>query len=223
MIDRDFYLFLSTEQQEANMQNKTAISSVEIHDLIQSRWSPRAFDSGKNVSHDDLTALLEAARWAPSCFNEQPWRYIVCVKTKDESSWQNALACLADKNKQWAKNAPILILAAAMENFSHNGKPNRWAIYDTGAASVSLCLQATALGLVVHQMGGFDAEKTRELFKLPEDCTPMSMMAVGYQADIDVLDYDFKTAELAERNRAPLSQHFYYGQWGSANNNRLST
>jgi nitroreductase len=106
------------------------------------------------------------------------------------------------------------MLAVAMENFNHNGKPNRWSMYDTGAASVSLCFQATALGLVVHQMGGFDAEKARGLFKLPADCTPMSMIAVGYQADVEVLADDFKAAELAERTRASLDQRFYFGEWG---------
>ena len=196
------------------MQNKPAMTRVKIHDLIQARWSPRAIAPDKDVSHEDLIALLEAARWAPSCFNDQPWRFIVCVKSKDEPSWKNALANLAEKNQLWAKNAPVLMLAVAMENFNHNGKPNRWAMYDTGAASVSLCFQATALGLVVHQMGGFDAEKARALFKLPAGCTPMSMIAVGYQADIDVLDDDFKAAELAERTRAPLDQRFYFGQWG---------
>jgi len=196
------------------MHHKPATTRVKIHDLIQTRWSPRAIDPDKDVSHEDLIALLEAARWAPSCFNDQPWRYIVWVKSKDEASWQQALSCLAEKNQQWAKNAPVLMLAVAMENFNHNGKPNRWAMYDTGGAGVSLCFQATALGLVVHQMGGFDAEKARELFKLPADCTPMPMMAVGYQADIDILDDDFKAAELAERTRAPLNQRFYFGQWG---------
>ena len=196
------------------MQHKPAITRVKIHDLMQTRWSPRAIDPDKDISPDDLTALLEAARWAPSCFNDQPWRFIVCVKSKDETSWKNALANLAEKNRLWAKNAPVLMLAVAMENFNHNGKPNRWAMYDTGAASVSLCFQATALGLVVHQMGGFDAEKARALFKLPAGCTPLSMIAVGYQADIDVLDDDFKAAELAERTRAPLDQRFYFGQWG---------
>ena len=182
---------------------------------MQTRWSPRAIDPDKDISPEDLTALLEAARWAPSCFNDQPWRFIVCVKSKDETSWKNALANLAEKNQLWAKNAPVLMLAVAMDNFNHNGKPNRWAMYDTGAASVSLCFQATALGLVVHQMGGFDAEKARALFKLPAGCTPMSMIAVGYQADIDVLDEDFKAAELAERTRVPLDQRFYFGQWGT--------
>ncbi|MDO9103488.1 MAG: nitroreductase family protein [Methylovulum sp.] len=196
------------------MQQKPATTRVKIHDIIQTRWSPRAFDAGKPVSHDDLLALLEAARWAPSCFNDQPWRFIVCDKAADEASWQQALATLAEKNQQWAKNAPVLILAVAMDDFNHNGKPNRHAFYDTGAASVSLCLQAVALGLCVHQMGGFDAEKAREVFKLPDACKPVAMMAVGYQAEVDVLEGDFKEAELAARSRAALPERFYAGQWG---------
>ncbi|WP_262964534.1 nitroreductase family protein [Methylobacter psychrophilus] len=196
------------------MQNKPATTSVEIHNLIEKRWSPRAFDPGKLVGHDDLLALLEAARWAPSSSNDQPWRFVVCDKATDESGWKNALAVVVEKNRLWAKNAPVLILAVAMENFNHNGQPNRWAMYDTGAASVSLCLQATALGLVVHQMGGFDAEKSREVFNLPGDCKPMAMLAVGYQADVDVLDDTFKEAELAARSRIALNERFYAGQWG---------
>jgi nitroreductase len=199
------------------MQHKIATTRVKIHELIQSRWSPRAFDASKEISDDDLFALLEAARWAPSCFNDQPWRYIVCVKAKDEPSWQNAFTTLVEKNQQWAKNAPVLMLAIAMPNFNHNGKPNRWAMYDTGAASVSLCLQATALGLIVHQMGGFDADKARNVFNIPEDCQPMAMMALGYQADAGILSDDFKEAELAERSRAPLEQRFYFGKWPGSN------
>ncbi len=196
------------------MQQKPAITRVKIHDIIQARWSPRAFDPAKLVSHDDLLALLEAAHWAPSCFNGQPWRFVICDKTADESAWQNAFATLAEKNRRWAKNATVLILSVAMDNFSHNGQPNRWAMYDTGAASLSLCLQATALGLSVHQMGGFDAEKAREVFHLPDDCKPMAMMAVGYQADVDVLDDDFKEAELSARSRSAFNEQFYAGQWG---------
>ncbi|MGZ8152124.1 MAG: nitroreductase family protein [Methylovulum sp.] len=197
------------------MQIKPAKTRVKIHDIIESRWSPRAFDPQKPVSHDDLIALLEAARWAPSCFNDQPWRFIVCIKATDESSWQNAFSTLVEKNQQWAKNAPVLMLSVAMENFGHNGKPNRWSMYDTGAAAANLCLQATALGLIVHQMGGFDAEKARQTFNLPDDCTPMSMMAIGYQANADSLDNAFKESELAERSREPLEQRFYFGQWGT--------
>lgn len=197
------------------MQAKPAITSVKIHDIIQTRWSPRAFAAEKSVSHSDVLALLEAARWASSCFNDQPWRFVVCDKSTDTQSWENAFAILADRNKLWAKNAPVLILAVAMQNFNHNGSPNRWAGYDTGAACANLSLQATALGLAVHQMGGFDAEKARAVFNLPDDCTPMAMLAVGYQADVDVLDEDFKAAELAARSRAALQERFYAGQWGN--------
>lgn len=196
------------------MQQKPATTCVKIHDIIQARWSPRSFDPDRQVGHDDLLALLEAAHWAPSCFNDQPWRFVVCVKATDEAGWKNAFSTLAEKNQQWAKNVPVLILAVAMENFNHNGQPNRWAMYDTGAASVSLCLQATALGLCAHQMGGFDVEKARTVFQLPNDCKPMAMIAVGYQADVDLLDDAFKEAELGARSRVALNEKFYIGQWG---------
>lgn len=195
------------------MLQKPASTHVKIHDIIQNRWSPRAFDPNRPVSDHDLTALLEAARWAPSCFNDQPWRFVVCNKAIDEAAWERAFSTLAEKNQRWAKNAPVLILSVAMENFGHNGSKNRWAMYDTGAASAGLCLQASALGLIVHQMGGFDAEHAREVFHLPSDCTPMAMMAVGFQAEAEILDDDFKAVELAERTRAPLNQRFYFGRW----------
>ena len=176
------------------MQQKTATTCVKINEIIQNRWSPRAFAADKAISHDDLLALLEAARWAASCFNDQPWRFVVFDKSADADSWQNALSILAEKNQLWAKNAPVLMLAVAMDNFNHNNQPNRWAMYDTGAACANLSLQATALGLIVHQMGGFNAEKARALFSLPDDCTPMAMLAVGYQADAEILTEDFKAA-----------------------------
>lgn len=195
------------------MQEKLATTCVNIHELIQKRWSPRAFDADKPVSHADLLALLEAARWTASCFNDQPWRFVICNKNTDGDNWQIALSVLVAANQLWAKNAPILILAVAMKHFSHNNQANRWAMYDTGAACANLSLQATALGLVVHQMGGFDAEKARELFHLPTDCTAMTVLAVGYQAEADSLPENFKTAELAERSRAALTELFYEGQW----------
>jgi nitroreductase len=198
------------------MQQKPATTSVKVHELIANRWSPRAFDATKPINHTDLIALLEAARWASSCFNDQPWRFVVCDKNTDLPSWEKAFAILAEKNKLWAKNAPVLMLAVAMHNFNHNGSANRWAGYDTGAAAASLTLQATALGLVVHQMGGFDAEKSRTAFNLPEDCTPMAMLAVGYQAAADVLDEDFQKMELGARSRAALPERFFAGVWGKA-------
>lgn len=196
------------------MQTKTAATSVTIHDIIANRWSPRAIEPNKPVQREDLLALLEAARWASSCFNDQPWRFIVCDKGTDAASWETAFGILVEKNRLWAQNAPVLILAVSVNHFNHNGSPNRWAQYDTGAASAGLALQATALGLVVHQMGGYDAEQARAVFKLPENCTPMAMMAVGYQAEADILDEGFKAAEVAQRTRASLGERFYAGTWG---------
>ncbi|OQW75996.1 MAG: nitroreductase [Proteobacteria bacterium ST_bin11] len=198
------------------MQQKRAITQVAIHDLIASRWSPRAFAADKMVSHQDLTAVLEAARWSPSCFNDQPWRFVVCDKASDVGAWETALSVIVEKNQLWAKNAPVLILTVAMANFNHNGKANRFAAYDTGAATLSLCLQANALGLITHQMGGFDADKARQVLHLPDDCTPMAMLALGYQAEAEILAEDFKAGEEAERSRAGLEQRFYLGQWGEA-------
>ncbi|BBL56744.1 nitroreductase family protein [Methylomonas koyamae] len=198
------------------MHRKPAQTSVEISGLIAERWSPRAFAADRPVSRRDLTALMEAARWAPSCFNDQPWRFIVCDKFSDGEAWQIALSAVAEKNRLWAHNAPVLLLAVAMNNFNHNGKPNRWAPYDTGAAALSICIQATALGLAAHQMGGFDADLARQSFGLPEDCTPMAMIAVGYPADASVLPEDFQAGERGERSRAALEQRFYCGHWGKA-------
>lgn len=197
------------------MINKQAATRAPIHEVIANRWSPRAFDPAKYVSHQDLTSVIEAARWAPSCFNDQPWRYVICNKASDAGAWQGALSVIADKNQLWAKNAPVLIMAVAMANFGHNGKPNRWSAYDTGAASLGLCLQATALGLIVHQMGGFDPDRARQVLGLPDDCTPMAMMALGYQAAAETLAEDFQAGELAERSRAALEQRFYLGRWGA--------
>ncbi|CAG7857374.1 hypothetical protein MCAMS1_02171 [biofilm metagenome] len=198
------------------MQQKTATTRVPIHELIAKRWSPRSFDPAKPVSHDDLLALLEAARWTASCYNDQPWRFIVCNKTADAVAWQCALEVLVEKNQQWAQHAPVLMLAVAMNDFNHNGQPNRWSAYDTGAASASLSLQATALGLIVHQMGGFNVEKARSTFNLPDNCQPMAMMAVGHQAEADSLGGDFKAMEVAGRTRAELKDRFYAGRWGVA-------
>lgn len=196
------------------MITKPAATSEKIHGIIQNRWSPRAFDVSRPVADAAVQALLEAARWAPSCMNEQPWRFLVCNKATHEAAWQVLLACLAEKNQQWAANAPVLLLAVAMDHFSQHQKSNRWAAYDTGAASLNVCLQATAMGLVTHQMGGFDVEQCKQQFQLPADCTPMSVIAVGYQAEAEQLNDEFKQRELAERSRAELFERFYFGRWG---------
>ena len=152
-----------------------------IHPLLAERWSPRAFALDAVLSKDELTALAEAARWTPSCFGAEPWFLIFCDRGSDAESWQKALDCLAPPNQLWAKNSALLVVVCAERNFAHNGKPNRHFGYDSGAAGFSLTLQAEALGWRCHQMGGFDAERTRSTFSIPEGCECMTFIAVGKQ------------------------------------------
>ncbi len=198
------------------MTEKPAKTSVPIHELLARRWSGRAFDGDRPVSRSDLIALLEAARWAPSCFGEEPWRYILWDRNRSEFSWQKAFDCLSPGNQVWAMNAPILLLALAGDTFRERGTVNRWARYDTGAASENLCLQATAMGLMAHQMGGFDAEEARESFSIPSGYEPMAMIAVGHPGRIDGLDGALQERELAERKRRPLNEMFFEDSWATA-------
>ena len=147
--------------------HKPAITQVAIDGTIAARWSGRAYDPAKAVSHAQVIALLEAARWAPSCFGDQPWRFVVWNKASNAEAWQQAFDCLVPGNQAWVKDAPVLLLVCADTLFSHNQQSNRWAQYDTGAAAENLCLQASALGLMAHQMGGFDANIAREKYKNP--------------------------------------------------------
>ncbi|MBC7756316.1 MAG: nitroreductase family protein [Bdellovibrio sp.] len=192
---------------------KPAITQAPINEVIAKRWSPRAFDASKVVSHEQLIALLEAAHWAPSCFGDEPWRFIVWNKSIDESAWQQAFDCLAPSNQTWVKHAPLLILVCANNLFGHNQTPNRWGQYDTGAAAENLCLQASSMGLAAHQMGGFNSDLAREKFAIPAQYTPMSMLAVGYEGDANSLPDDLKARELAERKRKPLGELFFEGAW----------
>jgi len=196
------------------MLRKPAQTSRPIHDLLARRWSTRAFDAAKPVTREQLTTLLEAGRWAPSCNGDEPWRYLVWDRARDPEGFQKAFDCLSDNNRKWVKNVPLLMLSCAGSNFAATGKPNRWTQHDTGAASLSIALQADALGLAVHQMGGFDAEKARAAFGIPVEYTPMAMIAVGYQAAPDVLDEETKKKELTPRARKPLAERFFEGGWG---------
>jgi nitroreductase len=196
--------------------HKPAITQTPIHDIIANRWSPRAYDASKAVTQTQIIALLEAARWAPSCFGDQPWRFIVWDKNVDDQAWQQAFDCIVPSNQTWAKDAPVLVLICADTLFSHNQTPNKWAQYDTGAAAVSLCLQATSMGLVTHQMGGFNGEKTREAFSIPAQYNPISMLAVGYEGDPNNLPDDLKARELAERKRKPIGELFFNSVWGKS-------
>ncbi|MBI4194661.1 MAG: nitroreductase family protein [Betaproteobacteria bacterium] len=197
------------------MQERRATTSVPIHDLLARRWSPRAFDPAREVTREQLVTLLEAGRWAPSCNGDEPWRYLIWERKRDPEGWQKAFDCLSENNRKWVKNVPLLMLSCAGSLFQHNGKPNRWTQHDTGAASLSIALQALALGLVAHQMGGFDVEKARAAFEVPAEYAPMSMIAVGYQAEPDILDDETKAKELRARGRKPLAERFFEGGWGN--------
>lgn len=173
--------------------------------VLQKRYSSYKFDPSRAVSHEQLKEIVQAGRLAPSSYNEQPWVYIVCDRSAQPEAYKKALSCLVEFNQNWAKNAPVLIIAIAATKSAHNGSTNGWAQYDTGAATFAMMLKATSLGLVSHQMGGFDAQKIKQVFSLPESYEPMSVMAVGYASKEDVP---------SERKRKPLGENFFSGAWG---------
>jgi len=190
-----------------------AVTQAPINETIANRWSGRAFDATKAVSKEQILSLCEAARWAPSCFGDQPWRFMVWDKNSNLDAWQKAFDCLVPGNQEWVKHAPVLLLVCADTLFGHNQKPNRWAQYDTGAAAENLCLQAADLGLMTHQMGGFNLDATREAFAIPEQFTLMAMVAIGYSGDANQLSDDLKARELAVRKRKQLADLFFDSAW----------
>ena len=203
---------------ERQVIEKPANTSVPIDNLLARRWSPRAIDPHKPVAQQDITALLEAARWAPSCFGDQPWRYLVWNRLQDRESWQAAFDCLTDGNKSWVRETPLLMASFADSTFRRNGKPNRWAQHDTGAASENLALQGMSRGLVVHQMGGFDRDRLRNAFEVPDHFTAMAMIAIGHPGDPAELPEEKRTSELAPRHRVPLAEMAFEGRWGAGFN-----
>jgi nitroreductase len=190
---------------------KPAPTDYLVEEIIRRRWSPRAF-AEQPVEPDKLRSLFEAARWAPSSFNEQPWVYIIATKEKPDE-YAQMLSCLMEKNQQWARLAPILMISVAKLNFDKNGKPNRHAFHDVGLATGTMLVQATALGLFVHQMAGFSVEKVREMYGLPEGFEPVAAIAVGYPADAEVLTEPFREQEVGPRRRRPISDFVFEGKW----------
>ena len=194
--------------------DKPAQTQFPIHDLLVRRWSPRAFDERPVESHT-LWSLFEAARWAPSSNNEQPWRFIAATKRDHEADWNRLFDCLVEGNRRWAFRAPVLMLSIASINFEDDGKPNRHAFHDTGLAVENLILQATAHGLIVHQMAGFDVEKARADLSIPSGCEPVAMIAIGYPGDPAVLSERLQERELRPRSRRPIREWAFLGQWGT--------
>ncbi len=191
---------------------KPAQTDYPILEILKRRWSPRAF-SDRMVEPEKLLSLFEAARWAPSSFNEQPWYFLLATKQKPEEHAQ-LLGCLAEKNQQWAHQAPVLMVSVAKLNFEKTGKPNRHALHDVGLAVANMIVQATAMDLCVHQMAGFSAQKVAELYHLPVAFEPVAAIAIGYGIDVDALPEPSKASESSPRSRRPIDNFVFEGQWG---------
>ncbi len=191
---------------------KPAKTTFDIHPIIKKRWSPRAFQSTP-IQKETVMRLLEAARWAPSSFNEQPWRFMVGFK--GDNTWQRIHDAMVEFNQQWAGNAPVLIMAIG-NKISSKGKTNAVYQYDVGQSMAYLTFQATEEGLAAHQMGGFSKEKAIELFDIPEDHEPIALMAIGHQDKPGTLSPDFEKMENAPRARKPLSELVFAGEFGES-------
>ncbi len=176
-----------------------------VHDLIQQRWSPRAFKSTP-IEHDTLMTLFEAARLAPSSYNEQPWRFIVAQKAENPRFYSEVSSWLAESNRVWATKAPVLVVVLAKTDSSFNGSPNRHAWHDVGIAVGNLSLQATAIGLSLHQMGGFSAAKAKEVLQLPDNYEAVSVIALGYRDEASTLPEPLQQREQSPQKRKPLEE-----------------
>jgi nitroreductase len=180
---------------------------------IAERWSPYAYDP-RPVEREKLLSCLEAARWAASSYNEQPWTFILAERS-DASAFATLLGCLVEANQAWAKNAGVLLLGIVSRNFSKNGKPNRVCEHDLGLAAGNMVLQATALGLQGHQMAGIEPAKIRATYKVPDGHEPLTGIALGYPADVQPGTTDpLAQRDLAPRTRKPFSEIVIANAWG---------
>lgn len=194
---------MSLTASEVNQMKFAQPSTDGVLPVILERWSPRAF-SDREVSSVDLKVIFEAARWAPSSFNEQPWRFF--VGHRNSETYNKIAETLVPFNRAWAANAPVLILSVAKTRFSHNDSPNNYAVHDLGAADGFITLQAASMGISTHQMAGFDQARAREAFGIPEIYAIGSVMALGYQGDLSVLEEHYQGQEQSPRSRKPLNE-----------------
>ncbi|MEL6820116.1 MAG: nitroreductase family protein [Calditrichota bacterium] len=183
---------------------------MELHSLISKRWSPRAF-SDKLIEQDKIDLLFQAARWSASSGNLQPWRFLYA--NRGDSTFDLMLECLMEGNQVWAKDAAMLIATVAVDINPFNDKPNGHAWHDIGLAIGNLSLQATAMDIYLHQMGGYFPEKARELLEIPEGYTPVTFIAAGYLGDAEQLPEKLREREGAARQRKELSEIVASGKW----------
>ena len=194
------------------MTAKDAAALYQIHPLIRQRWSPRAFGL-EPVSARQMASLMEAARWSPSCLNEQPWRFVL-ARRDEEQAFARLLGCLTPGNQAWARQAGGLIFCLAADNFVRSGEPNRYAWHDVGLATCQIMTQAQAMGLQVHPMAGFDMDAARQALEVPEAYTPVSTLAVGVPGDANSLPLELAGRERAPRSRRPMNESAFAGQYG---------
>ena len=194
------------------MPAKNAATDHPILKLLAERWSPYGFDD-RSVPEPDLRSLFEAARWAASSYNEQPWNYLVATR-EDTLEFGRLLACLVEANQAWAKTAPVLVLGVVSLRFAKNNEDNRAAVHDLGLAAGNLVVEATARGLSVHQMIGILPDKAREVYQIPENFEAWTAMAIGYKAELTKLPDAVRERDLTPRQRKRLSKFVFTGQWG---------
>ena len=194
--------------------DKPALTELPLLEPIGKRWSPRAF-AERPVEDEKLCLLFEAARWTASSRNEQPWRYLV-ARRQDAAAFARMLDCLVPSNQDWAQRAGALILTVAKLAFDYKQLPNLHAYHDVGQASAAMAIQATALGLFIHQMAGFEPARAIETYGIPEGFYPVSAIAVGYPGDPALLSEKQQAWELAPRKRRPLVEIVFADSWGSS-------
>jgi nitroreductase len=190
---------------------KIAEPGYPIQELLIRRWSPYGF-ADRDVATADLRALFEAARWAPSSYNEQPWRFIVATRA-DLPQFQRVLDCLWETNRAWARHAPVLVMGIVKRSLSQNGAANAAAEHDLGLAVANLSLEATARGLSVHQMIGIDPDRVRAGFAVPEDYRPLTALALGHAGEPPELAPEVLQRDRAPRVRKPLTETVFAGAW----------
>lgn len=188
------------EAQGATMQTKTLRKpDYAVHEMIVHRWSPRSM-SGETISDKELNQLFEAARWAPSSYNSQPWVFIYAKR--DTKQWGPLFDLMADFNKEWTKNAAVLVVVVSRDTFAHNGEPSRTHSFDTGAAWQNLALQGSHMGLVIHGMSGFDYDKAKKSLNIPDGYTIEAMFAIGKPGKTeDLPEYMREMEKPSDRNK----------------------